>query len=136
RGTGYALWARDEELGEFATVVLAIGGAVSGGVALAELGGKRAAAFRFSLEVPLAVELDGELAEASSLAALDFVARGLGALERVGVAADAFGAASGAAGLFVAGDALAGRPRGVLSAARSGQLAAQGALAHLSRLAP
>lgn len=111
-------------------VVLAVGGVAAGGVVLDEpLAGHRGgASFHLSLRAPVRFELDGvELDGVSSLHGVDFEACGLAALARVGVLAD--GAEVRAQrGLFVAGDAVAGRPRTVLEAARAGIAAADAAL--------
>jgi thioredoxin reductase len=105
---------------------------VAGGVALERSFERRGGTgFRLSFEAPVALELDGEVIEGvSSLASVDFVERGLGALLKVGIATRGDGSASNNAGLFVAGDAVAGRPRAALFAARSGLLAGRGALGY------
>jgi anaerobic glycerol-3-phosphate dehydrogenase len=131
RGAGFVLQGEREPLGEFSAVVLAIGGVASGGVALGSHHGVNGAAFHLSLAAPVVIELDAQIADVSSLATIDFAARGVGVLERVGVRAEASGAAYGAPGLFVAGDTLSARPRSALSAASSGAVAAHSALAYL-----
>ncbi len=115
---------------EVDAVVLAIGGVAAGGVVLDEpLAGHRGgASFHLSLDAPLRFELDGqELDGVSSLHGVDFEELGLGALARVGVLATG-PRVSGRSGLFVAGDVVAGRPRTVLEAVRSGIAAADAAL--------
>jgi len=120
---------------EFSAVVLATGGVAAGGVLLERsYEHPRGSGFRLSFAAPVALELDGEIVEGvSSLAGVDFVARGLGALLKVGIAVTETGAARGSPGLFVAGDAIAGRPRTALCAAQSGLAAAQRALDHVRR---
>jgi len=120
---------------DFSAVVLATGGVTAGGVALERSFERRGGAgFRLSFAAPVAIELGGEVTEGvSSLSSIDFVERGLGALLEVGVAVGEDGAARGAPGLFVAGDARAGRPRTALVAAQAGLSAAQRALAHVRR---
>ena len=133
--SGYRVTAL--EPGEFSAVVLASGGVAAGGVALERSFERRGGTgFRLSFAAPVALELDHEVVEGvSSLSSVDFVARGLGTLLEVGIAADAAGAVQGNPGLFAAGDALAGRPRMALEAARSGLNAAQRALDYLRRSA-
>ncbi len=132
RGRRYRVETATGEVEEFAAVVLATGGVAAGGVALERSFERRGGTgFRLSFEAPVAIALSGEIVEGvSSLANMDFVERGLGALLEIGIAADEKGAARGAAGLFVAGDALAGRPRTALIAAESGIGAAERALAY------
>lgn len=111
-------------------VLLAVGGVAAGGVVLDEprAGHRGGASFHLSLRAPVRFELAGEeLDGVSSLHGVDFEARGLGALARVGVLARG-GQVSGQPGLFVAGDALAGAPRTVLEAVRTGISAADAAL--------
>jgi len=130
RGRRYGLTSESGEMAEFSAVVLASGGVAAGGVALERSFERRGGTgFRLSFEAPVAIELDGEIVEGvSSLSNMDFVERGLSALLRVGIAADERGAVRGAPGLFVAGDACAGRPRTALFAALSGIRAAEQAL--------
>lgn len=111
-------------------VVLAVGGVAAGGVVLeAPLAGHRGgASFHLSLGAPVRFELDGEeLDGVSSLHGVDFEARGLGVLTRIGVLSRGQ-QVRGQRGLFVAGDLTAGRPRTVLEAVRSGIVAADAAL--------
>lgn len=133
QGRRYRVETAAGDVEEFAAVVLATGGVAAGGVALERSFERRGGTgFRLSYEAPVAIALAGEVTEGvSSLANMDFVERGLGALLEVGIAADASGAARGATGLFVAGDALAGRPRTGLMAAESGIAAAERALAQV-----
>ncbi len=132
---GFRIETEPGEARDFSAVVLATGGVSAGGVALERSFERRGGTgFRLSFEAPVAIELDGEVTEGvSSLSSIDFVERGLGALLEVGIAVGGDGAARGAPGLFVAGDAMAGVPRTALFAAQSGLRAAEGALAHVRR---
>jgi glycerol-3-phosphate dehydrogenase subunit B len=125
--SGYRVESEDSEAREFDAVVLATGGVAAGGVALERSFERRGGSgFRLSFAAPVALELGGEIVEGfSSLANLDFVERGLDALLEVGIAVDERGAARGNTGLFVAGDAMAGRARAALAAAQSGIAAAR-----------
>ena len=131
-GNGYRLHWRDRSPEQFSIVVLATGGVAAGGVALERSFERRGGTgFRLSFASPLALELDSEVVEGvSSLASVDFVERGLGALLKVGIATRADGSAPDHPGIFVAGDAIAGRPRTALMAALSGFQAARSALAY------
>jgi len=126
----YRLQLQDRAPQEFRAVVLATGGVAAGGVALERSFERRGGTgFRLSFTAPLALELDAEVVEGvSSLANVDFVERGLGALLKVGIATRADGSVRDNPGLFVAGDAIAGRPRTALIAADSGIEAARSAL--------
>jgi glycerol-3-phosphate dehydrogenase subunit B len=117
---------------EFRVVVLATGGVAAGGVALERSFERRGGTgFRLSFAAPVALELDREVVEGvSSLASVDFAERGLGALLKVGIATRADGSVRDNPGIFVAGDAIAGRPRTALIAAHSGFEAARSALAY------
>jgi glycerol-3-phosphate dehydrogenase subunit B len=130
---GYLVSAFEREAREFAVVVLASGGVAAGGVLLERSFERRGGTgFRLSFAAPVALELDHEVVEGvSSLSSVDFVARGLGTLLEVGIAAAPGGAVRGNPGLFAAGDALAAQPRTALVAARSGLDAAQRALDYL-----
>lgn len=109
-------------------VVLAIGGMIGGGIALAEVGAERFAPWELSLEAPVIFELDGEIADgASSLAGLSFERLGLGALQRIGVRARRDLRLHPGVSLYGAGEILAGRPRTVLSALSTGILAGKNA---------
>ena len=132
---GYRVTTAAGEAHEFSAVVLATGGVAAGGVALERSFERRGGTgFRLSFAAPVALELHGEVVEGvSSLASVDFVTRGLGMLLDVGIAASADGAVRDNPGLFAAGDALAGRPRAALWAARSGLEAAQRALDYAKR---
>ncbi len=136
-GSGYRVTALEHAPSEFSAVVLATGGVAAGGVALERSFERRGGTgFRLSFDAPVALELNHEVVEGvSSLSNVDFVARGLGTLLEVGIAAGADGAVRDNPGLFAAGDALAGRPRLALEAARSGLNAAQRALDYLRRSA-
>jgi glycerol-3-phosphate dehydrogenase subunit B len=127
---GFRIETEAGEGDEFSAVVLATGGVAAGGVALERSFERRGGTgFRLSFAAPVALELGGEVVEGvSSLSSVDFVERGLGALLQVGIAVAEHGAARGAPGLFVAGDAVAGRPRTALVAAESGLLAARRAI--------
>jgi glycerol-3-phosphate dehydrogenase subunit B len=130
--SGYRLEAESGQFQEFSAVVLATGGIAAGGVALERSFERRGGTgFRLSFAAPVSVELGGETVEGiSSLSNMDFVERGLDSLLQVGIGVADDGAARGAPGLFVAGDAVAGRPRTALLAARSGLAAARRALGH------
>ena len=133
---GYRVTTGEGEAQEFSAVVLATGGVAAGGVALERSFERRGGTgFRLSFAAPVPLELHGEVVEGvSSLASVDFVTRGLGTLLDVGIAANADGAVRDNPGLFAAGDALAGRPRAALWAARSGLGAAQRALEYAKRM--
>ncbi|MEO8903875.1 MAG: hypothetical protein ABI488_16280 [Polyangiaceae bacterium] len=133
---GYRVTTSDGESQDFSTVVLATGGVAAGGVALERSFERRGGTgFRLSFSAPVPLELHGEVVEGvSSLASVDFVARGLGTLLDVGIAASADGAVRDNPGLFAAGDAVAGRPRAALEAARSGLGAAQRALDYAKKV--
>ena len=123
---------RGDEL-ETDAVVLATGGVAAGGIAFVWDPVRGAHGFRLPFDAPVAVALDGEPGESGgSLYGPSLEVRGFGVLERVGVHADARGAVfrmgERSAGLFVAGDALAARPRTIFEAVRSGVEAARGAL--------
>ena len=122
----------EEEL-EAQAVVLATGGVAAGGIELAWVPERGVHGFRLPFAAPVVLSLDGEPGDSGgSLYGASFETRGLGLLERVGVHADVTGTAFrggvSSAGLFVAGDALAERPRTVLEALRSGIQAGRGAL--------
>ena len=136
RGNGYRLQFRDRAPQEFALIVLATGGVAAGGVALERSFERRGGTgFRLSFAAPFALELEDEVVEGvSSLSSIDFVERGLGALLDVGIATRADGSLRDNPGVFVAGDAIAGRPRTALIAAQSGITAARSALEYGQRL--
>jgi glycerol-3-phosphate dehydrogenase subunit B len=125
---GAASGSRTANDSGFDAIVLAVGGVASGGIVLHEGGETSGAGFRFGIDVDVPLGLDGHLLDAvSSVHGAELGAHGMGALERVGVLAEGF-AVRGAPGLFVAGDAVAGRPRTALEAALAGILAAKRAL--------
>ena len=134
-GAGYRLHLRDRPIELFPSAILATGGVAAGGVALERSFERRGGTgFRLSFAAPVALELDAEVVEGvSSLASVDFAERGLDALLKVGIATRADGSVLDNPGLFVAGDAIAGRPRTALIAAQSGLQAARSALDHLRR---
>jgi glycerol-3-phosphate dehydrogenase subunit B len=134
-GAGYRVSLSDGTAREFTAVVLATGGIAAGGVALERSFERHGGTgFRLSFAAPVAIELDHEVFEGvSSLSNVDFVARGLGTLQAVGIGAEPNGAVRANPGLFAAGDALAGRPRFALEAARTGLIAAQSAFEHARR---
>ena len=134
-GEGYRLEFGNRDVAEFSAVVLATGGVAAGGVALERSFERRGGTgFKLSFAAPVALELDAEVLEGvSSLSSIDFVDRGLGALLKVGIATRSDGSARNHPGLFVAGDAIAGRPRTALVAAQSGILAARAALDYVRR---
>jgi glycerol-3-phosphate dehydrogenase subunit B len=118
---------------EAEAIVLATGGVAAGGIELAWVPEQGVHGFRLPFEAPVLLSLDGEPGDSGgSLYGVSLETRGLGLLERVGVYADATGTAFPGrvsnAGLLVAGDALAERPRTVLEALRSGIRAGRGAL--------
>ncbi len=133
--TGYVISASERDARRFSAVVLATGGVAAGGVALERSFERHGGTgFRLSYSAPVPLELEHEVFEGvSSLSNVDFVARGLGTLLSVGIAAGPGGEVRSSPGLFAAGDALAGRPRLALEAARSGLGAAASALAWLRR---
>lgn len=118
-----------EETLEASAVVLALGGVAAGGIRVdppkpSHAGG---ACFHASVEGPLPLELDGvPVDRVSTLHGVDFQAKGLRALERVGIAAQG-SSVRGIERLFVAGDCVADRPRTVLEAARAGIAAGRAA---------
>jgi hypothetical protein len=123
---------RDEEL-EAEAVVLATGGVAAGGIELAWVPEHGVHGFRLPFDAPVLLSIDGEPGDSGgSLYGVSLETRGLGLLERVGVHADrdgiAFRGGVSSAGLFVAGDALAERPRTVFEALRSGIRAGRAAL--------
>lgn len=130
RGGSYRLHWRDHAHSEFPIVVLATGGVAAGGVALERSFERRGGTgFRLSFTAPIALSLDGEVVEGvSSLASLDFAERGLNTLLEVGIGTQQDGSLPANPGIFVAGDAIAGRPRTALIAADSGIRAARSAL--------
>jgi glycerol-3-phosphate dehydrogenase subunit B len=136
-GGYYRLQLQGRAPQDFRAVVLATGGVAAGGVALERSFERRGGTgFRLSFAAPVALELDAEVLEGvSSLANVDFVERGLGALLKVGIAARADGSVRDSPGIFVAGDAIAGRPRTALVAADSGFEAARAALDYGRRTA-
>ena len=88
RAAATACSLRDRTAEHFQVVLLATGGVAAGGVALERSFERRGGTgFRLSFAAPLALELDAEVVEGvSSLASVDFVERGLGALLDVGIA--------------------------------------------------
>ena len=106
-------------------VVLATGGVGAGGVVFTWRLPGVVRGFELPFEAPVTLALDGEpLGGGGSLYGPSLETRGLGVLERVGIACDALGRPVGPTdaqtGLFVAGDAVAGRPRTMLAAALAG----------------
>jgi glycerol-3-phosphate dehydrogenase subunit B len=127
RGTRFALTGDGDELRELeaVAVVLATGGVGAGGITFTWTRPGVVSGFELPFSAPVALALDGEtLAGGGSLYGPSLDAVGLGALERVGIACDRLGRPVGTnspqSGLFVAGDAVAGRPRTMLEAALSG----------------
>jgi monoamine oxidase len=105
-------------------VVLAVGGVTSGAIALMPT--RSTPGVRLSFEAPVRLALRGEILDGASwLSGPDFQRLGLGALEALGIAADAGLAAASDLPLYVCGDALAGQPRTVLAALASGFEAGQ-----------
>jgi glycerol-3-phosphate dehydrogenase subunit B len=117
---------------EARAVVVAVGGVAAGGISLTWQPDHAQRGFELGFRAPFLLALDGEvLAGSGSLYGLSLEARGLGAIERVGIALNERGNALVTGGmpdgLYAAGDSVAGRPRTALEAARSGLSA--GALA-------
>jgi glycerol-3-phosphate dehydrogenase subunit B len=112
-------------------VVIAAGGVAAGGI---QLDGARpdhpgGACFHLSFSAPVSLELDGlGIDGVSSLHGVDFAARGLSTLERIGIACTDGVAVRGAKHLYAAGDAISGRTRTVLEAVSSGIRAATRAM--------
>jgi len=131
RGTRFVL-ALDADAGgdearelEAAAVVLATGGVGAGGIAFTWTRPGVVSGFELPFSAPVALALDGEtLGGGGSLYGPSLETVGLGALERVGIACDRLGRPVGTnspeSGLFVAGDAVSGRPRTMLEAALTG----------------
>ncbi|HKO47106.1 MAG TPA: hypothetical protein VJV79_05245, partial [Polyangiaceae bacterium] len=129
-GSSYRLHFQGGSAQEFPIAILATGGVAAGGVALERSFERRGGTgFRLSFAAPVALELDAEVVEGvSSLSSFDFAERGLAALLEVGIATRADGSVRDNPGIFVAGEAIAGRPRTALIAAQSGLQAARSAL--------
>lgn len=128
---GFELWLEGGEKVRAERVVLAIGGVLAAGVVLdpARPGHPGGACFHPSLDAPVTMQVDGQPVDAvSTLHGVDLASHGVELLERVGIAADG-AAARGAPGLFVAGDAVADRPRTWLRALASGMAAGRAAAA-------
>jgi glycerol-3-phosphate dehydrogenase subunit B len=116
--------SRTSEL-EAATVVLATGGVGAGGVAFTWRRPDVVRGFGLPFDAPVTLALDGEvLGGGGSLHGPSLETIGLGALERIGIHCDDLGrpvgTIPGQSGLFIAGDAVAGRPRTMLAAALAG----------------
>lgn len=120
---------------DFDALVFATGGVAAGGISLERAFERRGGTgFKLSFASPLSLALDHEVIEGvSSLSSLDFVERGLSALLDVGISARTDGSLREQPGAFAAGDALAGKPRTALLAARSGIAAARGAHDYVRR---
>ncbi|MEB2311127.1 MAG: FAD-dependent oxidoreductase [Sorangiineae bacterium] len=130
-GAGFRVALEDGEALEAEAVVLATGGVAAGGIRLEPplAGHAGGAGFALGFDAPVTLELDGVLADrASTLHGVDFERLGRDVVERIG-------AVSAVEGLALAGDLLAGRPRNVLEAVRSG-LAAARRVARAVRAAP
>jgi anaerobic glycerol-3-phosphate dehydrogenase len=111
-------------------VVLAAGGLVSGAIKLSDRRqtAEPCSGFELAFEAPVCLELDGAvLGSVSSPYGLDLQSWGSSALERVGLSC-AGPRVRAASGLYVAGSMVAGSPRTVLEAVRSGIAAAAAAL--------
>lgn len=103
----------------FDSVVLAVGGLVSGGIRFTPRQ-EQGAAFCLGLQAPVLFALDGEpLEQVSSTYGFDPMTAQGAWLERAGVLTDGAGRL-GQPGLYAAGDVVAGAPRTVLAAVRSG----------------
>jgi hypothetical protein len=121
-GTRWALELDGRAPLEANKVLLALGGLVSGGVRATLPGEAPHTGFALSVEIepPPSLELDGEpLRPMGTLHGFDLASRGLGVVERVGVACD-HGQLTGVAGLYAAGDVIAAAPHTLLAAAESG----------------
>jgi glycerol-3-phosphate dehydrogenase subunit B len=134
-GQAFRIEFAGHEARDFSAVVLATGGVAAGGIALERSFERRGGTgFRLSLSANVALELDTEVLEGvSSLSSVDFVERGLDILLEVGIAARDDGSLLDNPGLFVAGDAVAARPRSALIAAQSGLVAARSAVEYIRR---
>ncbi|HSU41005.1 MAG TPA: FAD-dependent oxidoreductase [Polyangiaceae bacterium] len=129
-GAGWAVELASEVEGtpselSAAAVVLATGGVGAGGVVFTWRLPGVVRGFELPFAAPVTLALDGEpAAGGGSLYGPSLETKGLGVLERVGIACDALGRPVGnhdpQTGLFVAGDAVAGRPRTMLEAALAG----------------
>jgi glycerol-3-phosphate dehydrogenase subunit B len=109
-------------------VLLAVGGLIGGGLRLAAANEWGGPGIRLAFRAPVPVTLDGsDLVAVGSLHGIELGRLGVAALERVGIGAEG-PAVRGHARLFAAGDCVAGRPRTVLEAVRSGIEAARIAL--------
>ncbi|HVJ18732.1 MAG TPA: hypothetical protein VM686_25095, partial [Polyangiaceae bacterium] len=132
-GTEWRIFGEHSDLAADA-VVLAVGGVAAGGVVLTQDLDTGPRGFRLALELDARVTVDGDSAgEASSLFGPDFAASGFGVLERVGVELSSEGLVRSAGGVTLpsisaAGDCVAGRPRSLLEAVRSGCAAARAVL--------
>lgn len=125
-GATSALTAKDAG---FDAVILAVGGFVSGGIALERVAGRDRDSFKLSLRAPVTFSLDGKTIDGvSSRHGIDFAAVGLDVMERVGIDVDG-PSVRGVKALFAAGECVAGRSRTALEAARAGAVAATAALA-------
>jgi glycerol-3-phosphate dehydrogenase subunit B len=115
---------------EARSVVLATGGVAAGGVILTVEPTRAERGFELPYQAPVVLGLDGEVqAGGGSLYGPSLETVGLGVLERIGILADTLGrpvlgrpvgSEHAEAGLFIAGDAVAGRPRTMLEAAVAG----------------
>jgi hypothetical protein len=133
RGAELVLEGEDEELVTDA-VVLALGGVAAGGIVLVHAPEQGRRGFRLGLEAPCRLRQDDEVAsEASSLYGPSLESSGFGPLERVGIDVTGAGLVRSddgrLRGLAAAGDCVAGRPRSLLEAVRSGCVAARTLLA-------
>jgi glycerol-3-phosphate dehydrogenase subunit B len=101
-------------------VIVAHGGFAAGGLLLESNSQRATARFRTALDAPIHVALDDKILDiASSLYGVDVQALGISVLERVGLFTQGL-RVPGQQRLFVAGAALANRPRTVLQAVSSG----------------
>jgi len=124
---------RERDEIEAAAVVMATGGVAAGGIAFVWDPEHGARGFRLPFDAPVGLALDGEPGDGGgSLYGASLELGGLGVLERVGIDANVSGTARCAGetlkGLYVAGDAVAARPRTALEAIESGIRAGRGAL--------
>jgi glycerol-3-phosphate dehydrogenase subunit B len=135
-GTEWRVFGEHSELRADA-VIVAVGGVAAGGIVLGRDLERGRHGFRLAIELPARLVLDGDLAdEQSSLFGPTLEVSGFGALERVGIELGAGGLVRGISGqplpgLSAAGDCVAGRPRSLLEAVRSGIAAVNAVLAKL-----
>jgi anaerobic glycerol-3-phosphate dehydrogenase len=136
RDAGVVMTLADGEQLVGDAVVLAAGGIVAGAIQLrGKLSGAEQSGFHTPLDGLPELALDGRGAHrVSSLYGPDLAARGIAALERVGVPALADGTVHGLRRVFAAGDLLAPEPPSVMFALGTGQRAAATAIARFAAM--